>query len=64
MGIKLGLRPQQPTRALYIQGEAQPCAISGDNRGEGTIEKGDNKTGDNSGLITARNKRERTIVSP
>ena len=40
-------------RGLYIQEEAQPRAISGDNREEEQIEKGNNKTGDNSGLIIA-----------
>jgi hypothetical protein len=43
---------------LYIQEEAQPCAISRNNREDGTIEKGNNKTGHNNGLIIARNNGE------
>jgi hypothetical protein len=58
LGIKLGLRPLCPTRALYIQEEAQPCAILRNNRKEETIRKGDNKTGDNSGLIIARDNEK------
>ena len=65
MGIKLGLRPLCPTRALYIQEEAQPHAILGTIRKEGTIGKGNNKTGDNSSLIIVRDNEKRgTIVSP
>jgi hypothetical protein len=40
LGIKLGLRPLLPSWGLYIQEEAQPHAISGNNRKEGIIEKG------------------------